>query len=103
MEYTLNNAITTSNLEPAALKMENKILPIDSHFAKTNEKIVGLWSHLVLLSNHYVAELNIKPFPKIFLYPLPKYLPERNFQSFNWKLLPESGDTSRDENIIWGT
>lgn len=102
MEYTLNNAITTSNLEPAALKMENKILPIVI-LQRPMRKSWDLWSHLVLLSNHYVAELNIKPFPKIFLHPLPKYLPERNFQRFDWKLLPESGDTSRDENIIWGT
>lgn len=70
MEYTLNNALMTSNLEPAALKMENKILPIDSHFAKTNEKILRLWSHSVLLSKPYVAELNIKPFPKIIFIPI---------------------------------
>lgn len=65
MEYTLNHALMTSNLEPAALKMENKILPIDSHFAKAKEKILGLGSHSVLLSNPYVAELNIKAFLKI--------------------------------------
>lgn len=75
MEYTLNNALTTSNLEPAALKKENKILPIDSHFAKTNKKFMGPRSHVVLLSNHYVAKLNIKPLPKIFYtYFIPIFI-----------------------------
>lgn len=69
MEYTLNNALTMSNLEPAILKMETKILPIDSHFTKTNERILGPWSRSALLSNPYVAGLNLKLFPKIIFIP----------------------------------
>jgi hypothetical protein len=56
MKYTLNNALMASNLEPAELKMGNKVLPIHSHFAKINQRNWKVWSPLV--PNPNVAGLN---------------------------------------------
>ena len=69
MEYSLNNGLATSTWEPAELKMETKIRPINSHFIQISNRVLELGNWSILPSNPLWNDQASNFSPRLFSHP----------------------------------